>query len=118
MPASVGTRYPQVINSRWQAEARHVSDGDRCLSMKRIFDVVSSLIGLLLIWPLLVVLGIWVKLDSAGPSKYVANLALKAAQSWKFKAPRVDGRDASSEWLLRFAFSHSRTVVVPLQKDR
>ena len=38
--------------------------------MKRIFDFVCSLIGLLLIWPLLLVLAIWIKLDSSGPIFY------------------------------------------------
>lgn len=56
-------------------------------------------------------------LDSAGPSKYFAERALQAARLWKFKAPNVNGRDVSSEWLLRFTFSKSRTMVVPLQAD-
>jgi TonB family protein len=57
------------------------------------------------------------ELDSAGPSKYFAGLALQAARSWKFRAAKVKGRDVSSEWLLRFAFSQSRTTAVPLQTD-
>jgi lipopolysaccharide/colanic/teichoic acid biosynthesis glycosyltransferase len=51
--------------------------------MKRIFDVVSSLIGLLLIWPLLVVLGIWVKLDSAGPVFYRGVRAGKSGKPFR-----------------------------------
>jgi len=57
------------------------------------------------------------RLDSAGPSKYFAEMALQAARLWKFKAPTVNSRDVSSEWLLRFAFSRSGTTVVPLQAD-
>jgi len=57
------------------------------------------------------------RLDSAGPSKYFAEMALQAARLWKFKAPTVNSRDVSSEWLLRFAFSRSGTTVVPLQTD-
>jgi len=55
------------------------------------------------------------KLDSAGPSKYFAERTVEAARLWKFKAPKVQGRDVSSEWLLRFAFSPARIVVAPLQ---
>jgi rod shape-determining protein MreB and related proteins len=40
-------------------------------------------------------------IDSPGPSKYFANLALQAAPQWKF-AP---ARDGSSDWILRFKFS-------------
>jgi TonB family protein len=43
--------------------------------------------------------------DSPGPSKYFANLALRAAPQWKF-AP---ARDGSSEWSLRFEFSAEGT---------
>ena len=44
-------------------------------------------------------------IDSAGPSKYFANLALQAAPRWKF-AP---ARDGSSDWTLRFEFSADGT---------
>lgn len=38
--------------------------------MKRIFDVVASGIGLLVLSPLFLVLAIWIKLDSRGPVFY------------------------------------------------
>lgn len=38
--------------------------------MKRLFDVVASAIGLLLVSPLLVAVSVWVKLDSSGPLFY------------------------------------------------
>ena len=44
-------------------------------------------------------------IDSRGPSKYFANLALQAAPRWKF-AP---ARNASSHWALRFEFSADGT---------
>ena len=48
------------------------------------------------------------KFDSAGPSRYFAELALKAAQRWKFRPTRVD--DVSSEWIvLRFDFTKAGT---------
>jgi len=44
-------------------------------------------------------------IDSPGPSTYFANLALDAAQKWKF-AP---SRNASSDWTLRFEFTPDGT---------
>jgi TonB family protein len=53
------------------------------------------------------------ELDSPGPSKYFARLALEAAQQWKFEPPRMEGRGVLSDWLLRFEFTGSGTKVVP-----
>jgi TonB family protein len=53
------------------------------------------------------------KLTSPGPSKYFANLALKAAQRWEFSPPSVGGQPAGSAWLLRFKFRRSGTEVDP-----
>jgi TonB family protein len=55
------------------------------------------------------------ELDSPGPSRYFANLALQAAQRWKFRPLKIDGQDASSEWLLRFEFSRTDTKVRPVR---
>jgi TonB family protein len=55
------------------------------------------------------------QLDSPGPSKYFANLALRAAQQWKFRPPMIDGQDVSSEWILRFEFSRTDTKVRPVR---
>ncbi|MHA7608224.1 sugar transferase [Elizabethkingia meningoseptica] len=38
--------------------------------MKRIFDIVSSSIGLILLSPIFLLLAIWIKLDSKGPVFY------------------------------------------------
>jgi TonB family protein len=54
-------------------------------------------------------------LSSAGPSKYFARLALEAAQRWEFRAAKVDGRDVSSEWILRFELSRTATEVLPVR---
>lgn len=35
--------------------------------LKRLFDIVASFIGLLLLLPLFLIISIWVKLDSSGP---------------------------------------------------
>jgi TonB family protein len=50
-------------------------------------------------------------LESAGPSKYFARLALEAAREWKFTP-------ASSEWILRFAFGRTATEVTPQRVSR
>jgi TonB family protein len=44
---------------------------------------------------------------SAGPSKYFAGLALKAAQQWEFSPPEVNGKPAASAWLLQFRFKRT-----------
>jgi len=52
-------------------------------------------------------------LDSAGPSRYFANLALQAARRWKFAPAKPDGRDALSDWILRFEFTQETTRAFP-----
>lgn len=52
------------------------------------------------------------ELDSAGPSKYFAQLALEAARRWKF-APTKATHRLADEWILRFEFFRTGTKVVP-----
>jgi TonB family protein len=59
-----------------------------------------------------------VRLDSPGRSKYFANLALQAAQRWEFAPAKVDGRNVSSEWILRFEFEGTGTRVFPVPAAR
>jgi TonB family protein len=47
-----------------------------------------------------------VEIDSPGPSKYFADLALKAVRQWKFVPKK-------SEWIIRFQFRRAETSVVP-----
>jgi TonB family protein len=54
-------------------------------------------------------------LDSPGPSKYFANLAVRAARRWKFKPPQKDGKDVPSEWLLNFGFRKTSNTVSPVE---
>lgn len=49
------------------------------------------------------------RLESAGPSRYFAALALEAARGWKFAAPRRNGQDVASAWVLRFEFRRNNT---------
>jgi TonB family protein len=53
------------------------------------------------------------EIDSAGPSKYFARLALQAARDWEFTPAEVDGQPVPSEWTLRFEFTRTRTRAIP-----
>lgn len=55
------------------------------------------------------------ELESPGPSRYFADLALKAAQKWVFSSPELDGKSVASEWLLRFEYTQSGVVAFPKQ---
>ncbi len=52
--------------------------------------------------------------DSPGPSKYFAHQALQTARRWRFRPAKVDGRNVSSEWILRFEFERTATKVFPV----
>jgi len=52
-------------------------------------------------------------LDSPGPSRYFARLALQAARRWEFSPPKSKGQAVSSEWVLRFEFRRTTTRVLP-----
>jgi len=58
------------------------------------------------------------KFASAGPSRYFANLALKAAHEWEFSPPVVNGQATTSAWLLKFRFQRSSTQVDPEREGR
>jgi TonB family protein len=53
------------------------------------------------------------EIDSAGPSKYFAQLALQAARDWEFTPAEVDGQPVLSEWTLRFEFTRTTTRAIP-----
>lgn len=46
---------------------------------------------------------------SAGPSRYFAGLAIKAAERWEFSPPETDGQAAASTWLIQFRFKRTST---------
>jgi TonB family protein len=54
-------------------------------------------------------------LDSPGPSKYFAKVALEAGQHWRFKPAQVDGQVVSSVWILQFMFTQTATEVSPAE---
>jgi TonB family protein len=55
------------------------------------------------------------ELDSRGPSKYFADLALQAARRWEFAPAKVEGSNVSTDWVVRFEFSQLDTKVFPVQ---
>ncbi|HEX4546419.1 MAG TPA: TonB family protein [Candidatus Acidoferrum sp.] len=55
------------------------------------------------------------ELDSPGPSRYFADLGLKAVRRWEFTPPEINGRSVPSEWLIRFEISPSGTKAFPKQ---
>ena len=55
--------------------------------------------------------------DSPGPSKYFADLSLRAAQHWQFVSPVSNGRSQPSQWLIRFEFSQNGVTAVPQQQQ-
>ena len=66
--------------------------------MKRLFDIVASGIGLILLCPLFLVLAIWIKLDSKGPVFYRqvrVGKNNKDFRIFKFRSMRV-GADKGS----------------------
>ncbi|HXN00152.1 MAG TPA: protein kinase [Candidatus Dormibacteraeota bacterium] len=51
-------------------------------------------------------------LENLASSKYFADLSLRAARQWTFRAPGSDGRKLPSEWLVHFYFTPSATRAV------
>lgn len=58
------------------------------------------------------------KLAPAGPSKYFANLTLRAAQQWEFSPPDANGQPTASAWLLQFHLKRTSIQVVPERLKR
>jgi TonB family protein len=71
--------------------------------------------------------GVKVHVDAAGKvtgaeldnfsSKFFGDQAVQVARRWTFTPPHVDGRNAPSEWLLRFEFTQKATKVFPTQTN-
>ena len=66
--------------------------------MKRIFDILASGCGLLILSPLFLVLAIWIKLDSKGPVFYRQVRVGKDSKDfriYKFRSMRTDADKSS-----------------------
>jgi TonB family protein len=57
-----------------------------------------------------------VSIASQGPSRYFANLALKAANGWKFTPAQVNGQSVASAWRLEFRFRQEGVEVTPTEE--
>jgi TonB family protein len=58
------------------------------------------------------------RLTRSGPSRYFANLALKAAREWEFSPPELNGQPSASAWTLHFRFSRAGADVSPERLKR
>ena len=61
--------------------------------MKRLFDILASSIGLIVISPLFLILAIWIKLDSKGPVFYKQDRVGRGNKDfklYKFRSMRVE----------------------------
>jgi eukaryotic-like serine/threonine-protein kinase len=47
------------------------------------------------------------KLDNSGPSRYFADLSLKAARQWVFTPPEADGHSVASDWKIQFHYTQA-----------
>lgn len=66
--------------------------------MKRLFDIVASGLGLIVLSPLFLILAIWIKLDSKGPVFYRqvrVGYKNKDFRIFKFRSMRVDADKGS-----------------------
>lgn len=58
------------------------------------------------------------ELESAGHSRYFARLSLDAARDWKFRAPDVNSKSPSREWLIRFDYTRRAATAVAEPRTR
>ena len=71
------------------------------LVLKRFVDVVASVIGLVVLAPVLVVIAIAVKLDSKGPAFYSQDRLGRFGETfkiYKFRTMRMDAEAAGPQW--------------------
>jgi TonB family protein len=55
------------------------------------------------------------ELDAPGPSRYFANLSLRAAHDWKFTPATANGSNATSTWILHFGYTNAGAKAVASQ---
>ena len=63
------------------------------MMVKRLFDIVCSALGLLLLSPLLLALAVWIKLDSPGPVMFKQERVGRFGRTFfihKFRSMRTD----------------------------
>jgi TonB family protein len=55
------------------------------------------------------------EIETPGPSRYFARLALESSDLWTFAPPQIGGRSVASEWTLRFGFRRTETIADAVQ---
>jgi sugar transferase (PEP-CTERM system associated) len=71
------------------------------MGLKRVTDFILSLIGLILLMPLFLVVGLLIKLDSLGPVFYKqtrVGLRGRPYTIWKFRSMRQDAEQHGAQW--------------------
>ena len=71
---------PEKIDNIIAMEYKHSKLDGWSLILKRIFDIVVSVIGIILLSPVLVIIAIIVKIDSKGPAIYTSK---RVGKGWK-----------------------------------
>ncbi len=69
--------------------------------LKRAFDLAFAAVGLLLLWPVMLLVGLWVKLDSPGPALYAqerVGLNGRRFRMLKFRTMRADAEARGAGW--------------------
>jgi lipopolysaccharide/colanic/teichoic acid biosynthesis glycosyltransferase len=62
---------------------KNKNDKNLCFSIKRIFDVIISLISLIVLFPIFTILGVLIKLDSKGPIFFIQERVGKNSKIFK-----------------------------------
>lgn len=74
------------------------------LLIKRLFDIVSSFCAIIVLTPLWIVVGIWIKLDSEGPILFKQGRRTKNGRifkMWKYRSMVVNAENMGRTVLLR-----------------
>lgn len=77
-----------------------MSDAEWCT--KRLFDLVMSLVGIILLSPVLLICYVWVKLDSPGPGFYIQERIGRKGRKFgiiKFRSMRTDAEQSGTPQL-------------------
>ena len=59
------------------------------LVLKRIFDIIFSLVLLIILSPIFIILGIFIKIDSKGSVFYKQERVTKYNKTFKFQTPAI-----------------------------
>lgn len=77
-----------------------ICKGSSYLPLKRLIDMLGALFGLVVLFPFMIAMAIWVKLDSAGPALYFQTRITKGGKPFKavkFRSMTVVDCDAGND---------------------